>query len=691
MTGWFDDVRLRWKLLGGFGAVVMLMIGVGYVGISNMARQDAYLDEMHLQHVLGLSAIMQANVDLVASGRDEAEAVLADDRAEIEKYAALSRKLLASTIENLDLYEQRADLSETRQSVEALRNDLTELRASHERVLELAIAGKDAEARAEAAKGRVVADRVEAEMDKLQASEERQGQRASDDATAEYLHARAVMLGLVAVAVALAMSIALLLTRAIAGAVGRVGAAARHIAREDLPSLVTVAKALAAGDLTHDAVVSAQRVEVRGKDELGTMAGIVNAMIDGIQETGAAFAEMSAGLRETIGQVQEAAVGLAGTSAQLGQVATQTSGIVQQVTMAIQNVAAGSTDTSGAAQVSNLAVEELSQAIDGIARGAAEQASQIQVVSATAAQMATGVEQVAVDAGAVATASARTKASAERGAHAVNATVEGIVEIKHVVATAAERVEQLGKLSEKIGAVVETIDDIAEQTNLLALNAAIEAARAGEHGRGFAIVADEVRKLAERSQRETRSIADLIHNVQASTKDAVSAMERGSAKVNEGAARADEAGRSLTEILHAVDLTVAQVTQIATAAQDMAGGAREVMDVMGTISAVVEQSTAATEEMAAQAGQVTTSIGTIASISEENSAASEEVSASAEEMSAQVEEMTAQAEELAATAEQLKSLVARFRLDNGNTSALTHRRRAGDWGAAPRAGLRRAS
>jgi len=508
------------------------------------------------------------------------------------------------------------------------------------------------------------------------------------------------------VAPARQLGLAMLLAVGVAAVIISAGAwiMARYLVTR-LQRVGVVARSLALGDLR-------QVPEADSHDELGKMAEAVGAVIAyqrDMAELAAAVAEgdltgdvrpksehdalsmafltMVTNLRRMIGDVSASADGLAQVSQQLSHTSGQAGGAVQQVAQAIQSVAIGSQDTSGSAHQSRQAVDHLGQSIDSISRGAADQARQVQAVLATATRMATGVEEVAQSAQTVAGTSQQARASAEQGARAVNETVGGMEQIRLVVADAAGRVQELGRLGDRIGAVVETIDDIAEQTNLLALNAAIEAARAGEHGKGFAVVADEVRKLAERSQRETKAIANLIQEVQQSTHDAVTAMDAGSSRVAEGAARADEAGVALSTIISAVEMTVGQISQIAAAAHEMAGGARGVVDAMSGISAVVDESSAATEEMTAQASQVSASITLITAASVNNTAMAEEVSAAAEEMSAQVDEINVQADELAQTAEHLRSLVAQFRVGAANQSTghpdrVAQRRRADDWQAA---------
>jgi methyl-accepting chemotaxis protein len=671
------SLGIRAKLLSGFGAVLVLTAIVGGVGILNLNNVNALAGSMYADRVVPLRDIAQVRADLGDIDSQIQRAITDPSDKNRATYPVAADKDAAEMDKLIADYQATFLVEDEKKGLAVYKSGWSDYQAAYHGVLKLAAAG---DARGAISlyfdKAAPLYAQVDGALAHLVDINDVQARLGSDEVAATFTRSVYLTIGLLVGAIVVGAGIGLFLAQGIASAVALVAAVAQKIAREDLPSFASVARALAAGDLTQAVTVTAARVDVRGKDEIGRMAADFNVMVDGLRETGAAFADMRANLRDLVGQVQDSAVSLADTSAQLGSAAAQTGSAVQQVTMAVQNVASGAQETSRSAQETTAAVGQLSQVIDGIARGATDQARQVQTTSATATQMAAGIEQVAANATQMATAGQQTRAAAEHGGQAVRETTAAMTEIQVVVGQAASKVRELGVLGQKIGAVVETIDDIAEQTNLLALNAAIEAARAGEHGKGFAVVADEVRKLAERSGRETKQIAELIKQVQTGTKDAVGAMDSGAATVELGSEKAAQAGQALEEILKAVQETVRQSGEIASSSQQMATGARSVTDAMHSISAVVEESSAATEQMAAQASGVNGSIQSIAAVSEEQSAATEQVSASTEQMSAQVEQMSAQAQELAATADQLKQLVARFKLDDGAAHATAGARKS---------------
>ena len=467
-------------------------------------------------------------------------------------------------------------------------------------------------------------------------------------------------------ALLLAIGLGRVLSRSITRSLAQVMQAAQNIAETDLKNLEAGMEGLASGDLCAQYVVTASPLNIQRKDEIGELARAFNGMIQRLQQAGTSFNQTVTDLRSLCGQLSNNAESLSAASQQLAAAAGQAGLATQTISTTMQSVTLGINQQTETITRTVTSIEQMGHAINGVAQGAQDQANDVLQAASLTSELSMVIQEVAEQAKTQSLGACGAVVNSNQSAEMVTSTIKGMEAIKCKVGFSAQKIQELGKRSTEIEAIVETIEDIASQTNLLALNAAIEAARAGEHGKGFAVVADEVRKLAEKSASSTKDIAKLIHHIQGTVKEAVQAMDESAVEVEKGVAAANESGKSLDCILQAA-IGGQQIGEaISSLSAKMSKLAGELVTVMDQVSTVVEENTASTEQMSANSSSVVSAMEVISSVSEENSSAVEEVSSSTEEMTSQVEEVSASAQSLSEMAQNLLSLVGHFRIDHQN-------------------------
>jgi methyl-accepting chemotaxis protein len=236
--------------------------------------------------------------------------------------------------------------------------------------------------------------------------------------------------------------------------------------------------------------------------------------------------------------------------------------------------------------------------------GATQQASAVQEVTTTSEEIAITAKHVMENARSVEAIADEANQNCVAGTSDVSNAIEGMARLKSQVQSIAESMLRLGDDSQKIGGIVEIIDEISDQTNLLALNAAIEAAGAGEAGKRFAIVAQEVKRLAERTVEATRQIKGLIEEIQKATTTTIMVTEEGTKAVDKASTLVDKVHDSFSGIMKMVEETSRTAKEITLSTQQQTLACEQMAETMAEVRDVARQVANSASETEKAVGEI---------------------------------------------------------------------------------------
>lgn len=226
------------------------------------------------------------------------------------------------------------------------------------------------------------------------------------------------------------------------------------------------AQNLAQGDFTID------KLQVKSKDELGTMGSSLNDMYVGNRDVISNISVHSADIADSSNLLKAASGKLLDEFTEIQEYMSEINEAMMSASAATQQVNASAEEVGSSIEILASQTEEGSKISQDIKKRAVLVEEQSRSAYQSATQLSVQFEQ-------------RLDSSIENA-----------------------------KVVESIGQMASVIANIAEQINLLSLNASIEAARAGEQGKGFAVVASEIGKLAGETADTVNNIQTIIGQVQ---------------------------------------------------------------------------------------------------------------------------------------------------------------------------------
>lgn len=283
--------------------------------------------------------------------------------------------------------------------------------------------------------------------------------------------------------------------------------------------------------------------------------------------------------------------------------------------------------------------EDVSKGTSKIFEGALEQAGHIENASKAVQEMAKLSDDVSIKATDMAAVASQTRSMVQKGVMTSTSALRKMESILQGVDAAKDMVVSLEEKINNIPKILDVITHISRQTDLLALNATIEASKAGEHGRGFAIVAEEVRRFADNTKSSVEDVSFIIKGVKEEVERVVNSAAESATFTQEG--RED-------------------INKIKGALDEISAFTSDVADKAGLILALTHKQKEGAETTANLMEQ-------IANIAKESVSVTEDVDAVVDNHRHAVAEAFESAKKMSELSNELRLVVARFKLEQGET------------------------
>jgi len=624
-----NKVKIGPKLIGGFLVVSAITVIIGIMGISNMGKLNALLGTMYNMHLIGISDIKQANVDLICIGRAVRQSVAARTVEE--------RKQIFDGIKVYEKqFKENVARGEKTAVTEAGKKMFTDLYATYDELekgideYESFIGTKelakiDVSILERIDNLRPILNKVDEKMGEMSKTKEALGNKMFEESGVMYKNMRTLLLGLLVAAVLIGMLVGIFLTLSITRPVSAIVKTANTIANDDFRNLTSVLTASADGDLSQEVKLKAELIDVKSEDEIGMLGNAFNNMIEMFKQSAVAVDQLKENVNkvsnETLEIAEKATEGLLSVRGDVKKFKGVYRQMVEGLNNTLEGIVVPVNETNEVLQsVANRDMtarvkgeykgdmrklkDALNTSIDNLDMALSQVAQATEQVSSASEQIAGGSQNLAQGANEQASSLEEVSSSLEEMSSMTKQSTDNARQAKILAdeanANTLQGTNEMGKMTDAINKIkdssdqtakiVKTIDEIAMQTNLLALNAAVEAARAGEAGRGFAVVAEEVRNLAQRSAEAAKNTANMIEESVMNAENGVKI----SANVNTMFATINESVKKVNGL----------VGEIAASSEEQAQGIDQINSAVAQMDKVTQQNAANSEESASAAEEL---------------------------------------------------------------------------------------